>query len=63
MTTSTSSDIYSLDNEEVDTMKYRFKYERGHVVVYKNGRFWGTYDTIGEAKRDILEEESEEGEL
>jgi len=44
-------------------MKYRFKYERGHVVVYKNGRFWGTYDTIGEAKRDILEEESEEGEL
>lgn len=36
---------------------YEFKYDRDHVVVYKDGKFWGCYDTVGEAYKEIFEEE------
>lgn len=39
---------------------YTFKYDRGHVVIYKNGLFWGTADTKAEAIRDIEEEDEDE---
>lgn len=43
---------------------YRFKWINGHVVVFKDGLFWGSYDTIAEAHREIEKEELyEEGEL
>ena len=44
--------------------EYKYRYENGHVVVLRYGKFWGSYDTKGEAERDILESmtESEEGE-
>lgn len=45
-------------NEEVASMnRYRIKYEWGHWVVYKDGRFWGSYDTKYEAQKEIEEEE------
>lgn len=39
---------------------YTFKYDRGHVVIYKDGQFWGTADTKAEAIRDIEEEDEDE---
>ena len=44
--------------------EYQMRYENGLVVVLRYGKFWGSYDTKGEAVRDILESmaESEEGE-
>lgn len=36
---------------------YTFMYDRGHVVVLKDGKFWGSYDTKAEAYREIQEEE------
>jgi len=34
-------------------MKFEIKSEHGHYVMYVNGRFYGTYDTISEAAEDI----------
>ena len=36
---------------------YKIKHVNGHVVVLKKGQFWGSYDTVGEAYREIREEE------
>ena len=35
---------------------YKITYQNGHVVVLKDGKFWGSYDTKEEAYREILEE-------
>lgn len=36
-----------------DILKYEIKYEHGHYVAYRNGMFFGSYDTITEAAKDI----------
>ena len=36
---------------------YEIKYDRDHVIVLKDGKFWGSYDTKAEAYREIREEE------
>ena len=39
--------------------RYRLKWvggESGHYVVYKDGRFFGSYDTRAEAQRAIEED-------
>ena len=36
---------------------YEVKYDREHVFVLKDGKFWGTYDTEEEAYREIREAE------
>ena len=39
---------------------YRLKWTYGHWTIYKDGRFWGTADTEGEAIRDIEEADEDE---
>ena len=40
---------------------FEFKYDcLGDVRVTKNGKFYGTYDTIAEALKDIKENEDTE---
>lgn len=34
-------------------MKYRIVHERDHYVLYLNGAFFGSYDTVNEAIDDI----------
>ena len=41
---------------------YEFRHEHGHIVIYKDGRFYGTAQSMTEAMQDIREEEEEETE-
>ena len=34
-------------------MKFEIKQEFGHYVMYVNGKFYGSYDTVAEAAKDI----------
>lgn len=36
-------------------MKFEIVQERGHYVMYVNGKFYGSYDTMTEAANDIDE--------
>lgn len=36
--------------------EYDFFWEKGHVVVTKNGQFFCTSDDLSEAKRDIADD-------
>lgn len=42
---------------------YELKHEHGHVVIYKDGKFWGHAQSEQEACEDIREEEYEELEM
>lgn len=42
---------------------FRFSYDCGHVTVYRNGKFFGTADTISEALNDIREDIKERPEM
>lgn len=34
-------------------MKFEIRQEHGHYVMYVDGKFYGSYDTVAEAARDI----------
>lgn len=34
-------------------MRYSIRNEHGHYVLYVNGRFYGSYDTVSEASSEI----------
>lgn len=36
-------------------MKFEIKQEYGHYVLYVEGKFYGSYDTVLEAAKDIDE--------
>ena len=40
-------------------MKFEIKNERGHYVLYVDGTFYGSYDTMCEAANDIEEVKKE----
>lgn len=41
-------------------MKIEIKSEHGHYVMYVNGKFYGSYDTVSEAANDIDEIKKEQ---
>lgn len=38
---------------------YTCKYDRDHVVIYRDGKFFGTADTMYEAAQDIEEDRTD----
>ena len=42
-------------------MRYDIKSEYGHYVLYVNGRFYGSYDSVSEASLEI--DALEEGDI